>query len=57
VADVDAIGATDVVMDLLESGAAPAQITREVLGPAQVRVGELWEQGKWSVADEHPRPR
>jgi methanogenic corrinoid protein MtbC1 len=53
VADVDAIGATDVVMNLLESGAALAQITREVLGPAQVRVGELWEQGEWSVADEH----
>jgi methanogenic corrinoid protein MtbC1 len=53
VADVDAVGATDVVMNLLESGAPAAQITGEVLGAAQVRVGELWEQGVWSVADEH----
>jgi methanogenic corrinoid protein MtbC1 len=53
VANVDAVGAIDVVMELLESGAVPTQIIREVLGPAQVRVGELWEQGKWSVADEH----
>ncbi len=53
VAAVDAIGAIEIVMDLLESGAAPDQITHEVLGPAQVRVGDLWEQGVWSVADEH----
>jgi methanogenic corrinoid protein MtbC1 len=53
VAEVDVAGATEVIMELLESGAAPAQIISEVLGPAQVRVGELWEQGVWSVADEH----
>jgi methanogenic corrinoid protein MtbC1 len=56
VVDVDAIGVTEIVMDLLESGAAPGKIIHEVLGPAQVRVGELWEQGVWSVADEHADP-
>lgn len=51
--EVDAVAATDVVLGLHESGSPTSQITSEVLSPAQVRVGELWEKGIWSVADEH----
>lgn len=53
VADVDAAQASDVVLALLDDGTPVERITTEVLAPAQVRVGRLWEQGTWSVADEH----
>ena len=45
--------ATDLVMDLLESGVSLREIVQDVLVPAQTRVGELWASGEWSVADEH----
>jgi methanogenic corrinoid protein MtbC1 len=51
--DVDAFGATDLVLGLLDEGTPVERITAEVLVPAQIRVGQMWEQGKWSVADEH----
>lgn len=50
---VDAAGATELVLDLLDDGATVAGITADVLVPAQVRVGRLWEGGSWTVADEH----
>lgn len=50
---VDGLGASDVVIDLLDGGTPVDTITKEVLAPAQVRVGQLWESGRWSVADEH----
>jgi methanogenic corrinoid protein MtbC1 len=50
---VDGRAASDVVIDLLDGGTPVDAITREVLAPAQVRVGQLWESGRWSVADEH----
>jgi methanogenic corrinoid protein MtbC1 len=53
VAGFDPRGASDVVLQLLDDGTPLEQITTEILTPAQVRVGELWESGKWSVADEH----
>ena len=49
----DPAAATDVVMDLLESGASLGEIVEDVIAPAQVHVGELWERGEWSVAQEH----
>jgi methanogenic corrinoid protein MtbC1 len=49
----DPVTATDLVMDLLESGASLSEIVQDVLGPAQTRVGKLWERGEWSVAQEH----
>lgn len=49
----DPVGATDLVMDQLESGLSLAEIVADVLVPAQTRVGELWEHGHWSVAQEH----
>ena len=49
----DPAAATDLVMDLQESGASLGEIIQDVLAPAQTRVGELWERGEWSVAQEH----
>lgn len=49
----DPAGATDLVLDLLESGGSLDEIVSDVLAPAQTRVGELWERGEWSVAQEH----
>lgn len=49
----DPAAATDLVMDLLDSGASLGDIAQDVLLPAQTRVGELWERGEWSVAQEH----
>lgn len=53
VEDVDAVAAIDVLLELHESGSPTEEIISDVLCPAQVRVGELWEQGIWTVADEH----
>lgn len=53
VAAVDVQRATDLVLELFDEGTPPALITTSVLAPAQVRVGEMWEAGTWSVADEH----
>jgi methanogenic corrinoid protein MtbC1 len=50
---VDVREASDLVVGLLDEGAPLEWITKEVLAPAQVRVGQLWEAGRWSVADEH----
>lgn len=53
VAGFDMRRASDVVLQLLDGGTPVEQITTEILAPAQVRVGALWESGSWSVADEH----
>lgn len=53
VAAVDAAAASALVLDMLDDGTSVERITAGVLAPAQVRVGELWAQGRWSVADEH----
>ena len=49
----DPAAATDVVLDLVDSGASLSEIVEDVVAPAQVLVGELWERGEWSVAQEH----
>jgi methanogenic corrinoid protein MtbC1 len=50
---IDAIGASDLVVELLDEGMSVETITTEVLAAAQIRVGQLWQAGSWSVADEH----
>ncbi|MCX6401502.1 MAG: cobalamin-dependent protein [Propionibacteriales bacterium] len=45
--------ASELAVELLDAGTPLEKIATEVLAPAQVRVGELWEAGTWSVADEH----
>ena len=41
------------VSDLARSGVPLDRIVGQVLAPAQVEVGRMWEQGRWSVAQEH----
>lgn len=53
VAAFDAHAANDLVIGLLDEGTPMDRITKDVLAPAQVRVGQMWESGRWSVADEH----
>lgn len=53
IARSDVHGASDLVVDLLDEGRPLDSIVTSVLAPAQVRVGEQWASGAWSVADEH----
>jgi methanogenic corrinoid protein MtbC1 len=52
-AEVDPRRASELVIGLLDEGISQQQITAEVIAPSQVRVGQMWEQGRWTVADEH----
>ena len=49
----DTRGAHAIVAELVESGADPRTICLEVLGPALRAVGDLWQLGRASVAQEH----
>ncbi|MGZ0148186.1 cobalamin B12-binding domain-containing protein [Kribbella sp. WER1] len=53
VANVDAAGAIAVVDSALGSGADPIALLTDVVGPAQRAVGDRWQRGEWSVAEEH----
>ena len=56
---LDALGrssmrdAIRLVAGLAGSGVPLDRIVGEVLAPAQVEVGRMWELGRWSVAQEH----
>lgn len=41
------------VLGLLDDGVAVSTLIHEVLTAAQQRVGERWQRGEWSTADEH----
>jgi methanogenic corrinoid protein MtbC1 len=45
--------AVRLVADLAGSGVPLDRIVGQVLAPAQVEVGRMWEIGRWSVAQEH----
>ncbi len=49
----DEAGAWGVVDAALASGAAPADVLSVLLAPALRSIGERWERGELSVADEH----
>jgi hypothetical protein len=49
----DAPTAEAVVAEALVAGVAPTTIQVRVIGAAMERIGELWEQGEVTVADEH----
>lgn len=53
VASADTDGAIDVVEDLLGLGVDPVTIMVDVIAPVQERVGRRWQDGTWSVAQEH----
>ena len=52
-ARVDPRAASTYVLELLDEGMPLQAITAQVLVPAQVKVGRLWQSGTWGVADEH----
>jgi methylmalonyl-CoA mutase cobalamin-binding domain/chain len=51
--DGDARSALRVVDDLIDSGVSFDELCEEVLRPALYEIGDLWENGSISVADEH----
>ena len=53
VAAADAGAAADLLAAALERGEPRQRLVRDVIIPAQRRVGELWASGAWNVADEH----
>ncbi|MFI4977980.1 MAG: B12-binding domain-containing protein [Solirubrobacterales bacterium] len=49
----DAPTAEAVVAEALVAGVAPTTIQVRVIGAAMEQIGELWQQGEVTVADEH----
>jgi methanogenic corrinoid protein MtbC1 len=50
---LDLYGATHLVRDAVDDGASIEYVVTEVLAPAQRLVGERWQRGGWSIAQEH----
>ena len=53
VADGDRSRIVALMEDLLASGTAPLDILIDVIAAAQRGIGERWQRGEWSVAQEH----
>ena len=49
----DEAGAWRLVEDALVAGAEPIDVLVDVISPAMARVGDRWEAGELTVADEH----
>jgi methanogenic corrinoid protein MtbC1 len=49
----DEVGAELVIRDAIDVGLTVAEVDDEIIAPALWLVGELWECGEISVADEH----
>ncbi len=49
----DEVAAESTIRDAIDAGLTGAEIDEELIAPALWRVGELWERGDISVADEH----
>jgi excisionase family DNA binding protein len=49
----DEPGSWTIVEDALASGHEPAELYLEILGPALTEIGDRWEAGQVSVAQEH----
>lgn len=49
----DQPAAVRLVTGLADEGASPEALVLEVLAPAQREVGRRWEDGRWTVAQEH----
>jgi methanogenic corrinoid protein MtbC1 len=45
--------AVDLATGLVEAGNPVSEVLLRLVGPAQERVGLLWQAGEWSVAQEH----
>ena len=51
----DEIGAEIAICEAIDSELTSAEIDEQLIAPALWLVGELWERGKISVAEEHLR--
>jgi methanogenic corrinoid protein MtbC1 len=49
----DEVAAERVVREAIEADLSTAEVDDEIIGPALWLVGELWERGEISIADEH----
>lgn len=49
----DADAGRDLVTEQLDAGVSGSVVISELLAPAQLAVGQEWQSGRWSVADEH----
>lgn len=49
----DEVAAEIAIREAMDASLGTAEIDEKVIAPALWRVGELWERGKISVADEH----
>ncbi len=49
----DEIAADILIREAMDAGLTTAEIDDRLIAPAMWRVGELWEQGELSVAEEH----
>ncbi|TQM46164.1 cobalamin B12-binding domain-containing protein [Pseudonocardia cypriaca] len=49
----DEQAAVDLALGLVDAGTPAQDVLLHLVGPAQVRVGQLWADGDWSVAQEH----
>jgi len=49
----DEVAAERVIREAIEAGLSIAEVDEEIIAPALWLVGELWERGEISVADEH----
>ncbi|GAA2984797.1 cobalamin B12-binding domain-containing protein [Actinokineospora diospyrosa] len=52
-ASVDADRAVDLVEGLLDDGVDPVTVLVDVIASAQRTVGDRWQRGEWTVAEEH----
>ncbi|MGW7618825.1 cobalamin B12-binding domain-containing protein [Streptomyces antimycoticus] len=52
-AGADEDGALELATGLVTSGVSAEDVLLGLVAPAQVRVGERWESGEWTVAQEH----
>lgn len=53
VADGDRLAIVALIEDLLGHGTDPLDILIDVIAAAQFSIGERWQRGEWSVAQEH----
>ncbi len=49
----ETVAAIDFTIQLLDTGVSKADIIGDVMAPAQREVGDRWQRGELSVADEH----
>jgi MerR family transcriptional regulator, light-induced transcriptional regulator len=49
----DEVGAEEAIRDAMDAGLSTAEIDDRVIAPAMWLIGDLWERGEISVADEH----